>query len=304
MLARIASLAVTRPRTILLAALALAVLCGIGGASVVGHMKSGGFTPPDAESAQVTEFLDEHFPGAEPNYVLLVTTPDGVDAPDARKTGEQIVTLMRGTSGVDSVLSYWAVPAPFSSGLRSTDGTKALVTAHIEGDDTTSPNHAADLTARLESAVTGVELHAGGPTMAYHDINGQITADLAKAELVAIPISAFVLVLVFGSVVAAMLPLAVGVFAILASLAILRALTLVTDVSIYALNLTTALGLALAIDYSLFMVSRFREELGNGLDTEAAVIRTVQTAGRGRCCSPRWWSGCRWPRCWCSRCTS
>ena len=215
MLARIASLAVTRPRTILLAALALAVLCGIGGASVVGHMKSGGFTPPDAESAQVTEFLDEHFPGAEPNYVLLVTTPDGVDAPDARKTGEQIVTLMRGTSGVDSVLSYWAVPAPFSSGLRSTDGTKALVTAHIEGDDTTSPNHAADLTTRLESAVTGVELHAGGPTMAYHDINGQITADLAKAELVAIPISAFVLVLVFGSVVAAMLPLAVGVFAIL-----------------------------------------------------------------------------------------
>jgi RND superfamily putative drug exporter len=87
-------------------------------------------------------------------------------------------------------------------------------------------------------------------------------------------------VLVFGSVVAAMLPLAVGVFAILASLAILRALTLVTDVSIYALNLTTALGLALAIDYSLFMVSRFREELGNGRDIEAAVIRTVQTAGR------------------------
>ncbi|GAJ80528.1 hypothetical protein NBRGN_027_01850 [Nocardia brasiliensis NBRC 14402] len=96
----------------------------------------------------------------------------------------------------------------------------------------------------------------------------------------AIPISLIVLILVFGSVIAAALPLTVGIFAILATLAILRMFTLITDVSIYALNMTTAMGLALAIDYSLFIVSRYREELANGLDPVRATIRAVQTAGR------------------------
>ena len=126
----------------------------------------------------------------------------------------------------------------------------------------------------------GITVRAGGFAAVEHEINDRITADLAIAEAIAIPLTALLLIWVFGSVIAALLPLAVGVFSIVATLAILRALTLVADVSVYALNMTTALGLALAIDYSLFIVSRFREELDGGLEPAQAVVRAVQTAGR------------------------
>jgi putative drug exporter of the RND superfamily len=99
-------------------------------------------------------------------------------------------------------------------------------------------------------------------------------------ESIAIPLSFVVLVWVFGGVMAAALPLAVGGFAILNAMAVLRAITYATDVSIYALNLTVALSMALAIDYTLLIVSRFRDELADGADRNEALIRTMATAGR------------------------
>jgi putative drug exporter of the RND superfamily len=123
-------------------------------------------------------------------------------------------------------------------------------------------------------------VEVGGRAAVFHEVGHVIEQDLIRAELIALPITLILLVLVFGSVVAALLPLAVGVIAVMGTFAILFALSGVTDVSIYALNLTTALGLGLAIDYSLFMVSRFREELAGGHEPRVAVIRTVRTAGR------------------------
>ena len=105
-------------------------------------------------------------------------------------------------------------------------------------------------------------------------------SDLQRAEMIALPVTLLLLVVVFGSVVAALLPLAVGILAIIGTFAVLQVMTTFTDVSIFSLNLTTALGLGLAIDYSLFVVSRFREELGHGHDPRTAVVRTVRTAGR------------------------
>ncbi|MBD0322094.1 MAG: MMPL family transporter [Aldersonia sp.] len=280
MLTRTADFVIRRPRAVLLVALLLAVLAGAVGFSVTSQLKSGGFTTDDAESIRALELLEDEFGGADPNLLLIVEAPDGVDSATARDVGTRAVAALQGAGDVRAVQSYWTVPPDQASAMRSRTADSALITAHVEGDDTTAPERAAELADRLTGTTDGVTVRAGGVTMGYHDINEQITRDLAVAEAVAIPISAVVLILVFGSVVAALLPLAIGVFAILATLAILRALTMVTDVSIYALNMTTALGLALAIDYSLFMVSRFREELGRGLDTGAAVRRTVQTAGR------------------------
>ncbi|WP_431966615.1 MMPL family transporter [Nocardia sp. bgisy134] len=281
MLYRIARTATRYPRVILITALALVIGCGLFGATAATHLKSGGFVSDDAESSQVNRIIADNFGGASPNYVLLVSTESGVDSPAARAAGMRLVDALRARPDVTAVQSYWTTPLPFSTALRSNDGgSSALIAAFIEGDDTEVQKIAGELTEQLTGAADGVTVRQGGMAAIYHDVNEQTTLDLALAESIAVPLSMIVLILVFGSLVAAALPLAVGLFAIAATLAILRLFTLVTDVSIYALNMTTALGLALAIDYSLFIVSRYREELGNGLDPTAATIRAVQTAGR------------------------
>ncbi len=126
----------------------------------------------------------------------------------------------------------------------------------------------------------GLTVDLGGSAGVNHDVNAQVGRDLALAEAIAVPIILALLVLAFGSLVAALLPLAVGTIAIFGTFAELSVLGSATDVSIYAINLTTALGLGLSIDYALLMVSRYREELGNGADVQTAVTRTVETAGR------------------------
>ncbi|MFE9323574.1 MMPL family transporter [Nocardia sp. NPDC052278] len=280
MLVRIAHLATRHPRTILLAAALLAVLCGAFGATVTSQMKTGGFTPDDAESSQVAKLIADNFGGAEPNLILLVRDDAGADSPAAKAAGTKVVDTLRSRGDVIGIQSYWNAPQSLSSALRSKDGKSALVLGYITGEESVAQKAAGAIADDVTGTYDGVSVDQGGLSSIYHDSNEQITHDLAVAESVAIPLSFIVLILVFGSLVAAFLPLAVGIFAILTTLAILRTLTVFTDVSIYALNLTTALGLALAIDYSLFIVSRYREELGNGLDVEAAVVRAVQTAGR------------------------
>ncbi|MFI6773616.1 MMPL family transporter [Nocardia sp. NPDC050412] len=280
MLVRIAHLSTRHPRTILLAAALLAILCGVFGASATSHMKTAGFTPGDAESSRVAKLVADNFGGAEPNLILLVRDDAGADSPAAKAAGAKLIDTLRSRGDVIGVQSYWNAPQSLSSALRSKDGKSALVLGYITGEESVAQKAAGAIAAEVTGTNDGVSIYQGGLSSIYHDSNEQITHDLAVAESVAIPLSFIVLILVFGSLVAAFLPLAVGIFAILTTLAILRTLTVFTDVSIYALNLTTALGLALAIDYSLFIVSRYREELGNGLDIEAAVVRAVQTAGR------------------------
>ncbi|MET7773069.1 MMPL family transporter [Nocardia sp. NPDC005366] len=280
MLTRIARLATSRPRTVLAAALAFALLCGIFGATAAGHLKSGGFTSDDAESSRVTRLLADNFDGAAPNFVLLIESETGVDDPVTRAAGLALVDTLRARPDVRGARSYWTAPPPLASALRGADGKSALVVAFLVGDETEIQRTAGELADRLTGTGDGITVRQGGVAAIYHDVNAQTTRDLAVAEAVAIPLSMIVLVLVFGSLVAASLPLAIGLFAIAVTLAILRLFTLFTDVSIYALNLTTAMGLALAIDYSLFIVSRYREELGNGREPVAATIRAVQTAGR------------------------
>ncbi|MGW0327279.1 MMPL family transporter [Nocardia sp. NPDC003183] len=281
MLTRIARTAVARPRWVVAVALVLMVLCGAIGATVHSHMKSGGFVTSDLDSVQASQYLSEHFPGSEPNYVLTITAEGVADSAAARAAADRALAVLGAHPEIVSgVQSYWTARPDLKQAMLSKDRTHALILASIEGDDAELPVRAAQLSEELQVESGPVTVKAGGLAASFADINTQISKDLIIAEAIAIPITGLLLALVFGSLMAAALPVAIGLFAIAASLGILRVLTALADVSIFALNMTTALGLALAIDYSLFIVSRYREELTAGLTPTAAVTRAIQTAGR------------------------
>ena len=114
----------------------------------------------------------------------------------------------------------------------------------------------------------------------FHEVGKTIEHDLVRAELIALPITILLLLFIFRGVIAAALPLVIGTLSVVGTFLVLRVLASMTEVSIFALNLTTAMGLGLAIDYSLFVVSRYREELAAGFEPGPAIVRTVRTAGR------------------------
>jgi RND superfamily putative drug exporter len=262
------------------------VLAGAGlltsavlGGSVQKHLSSGGFQDPHATSTKAQDLLRSRFHAGDPNLVLLVTARHAtVDDPTVAAAGAALTREVASAPGITQAVSYWSLGAP--PPLRSADARQALVLARIGGSDDHVMKAAGVLVPRFTRSGPDVSVAAGGQAAVFRQVSTTIRSDLARAESIAVPITLVLLVLVFGSAVAASLPLAVGGLAVLGTFLVLRLLTLLTPVSIFSLNLTTALGLGLAIDYSLFIVSRFREELRAGLEPNAAVARTLHTAGR------------------------
>ncbi|WP_243858135.1 MMPL family transporter [Mycobacterium sp. DL440] len=282
MLHRIAHLALAAPRRVLVVAALAMVAAGIFGIPVAKSLSAGGFQDPTSESAQATRLLSDKFARGDMQLLISVTDDSaaGVNSPAARVTGTDIAAQLKASPYVTEVSSTWTVPAPAAATLISKDGKTGLILAGITGGESGAQKHAKELTDQLVHDRDGVTVRAGGEAMIYVQINGQSEKDLLMMESIAIPLSFVVLVWVFGGLLAAALPLAVGGFAILGSLAVLRGFTMVTDVSIFALNLTVAMGLALAIDYTLLIISRYRDELADGVDPDRALVRTMVTAGR------------------------
>ncbi|MBF6147462.1 MULTISPECIES: MMPL family transporter [Nocardia] len=280
MLSTVAAFATRHARAVLAACLLVGIVSIAFGATAPTHLKTGGFSPPDTESARVSSFLGDEFPSAAPNVVLLVRAPGGVESAAARTAGERVVAQLHADHHVDAVQSYWQLAPDLRSALRSGDGREALVLAHVAGDDTTAPQRAGALVDRIGGDYDGVTVLAGGQAVALNQMSEQVVKDLIVTEAIAVPLTGLALIIVFGSVIAAAIPLAVGLFTIAVTLPLLRILAEFGDVSIFALNMMSALGFAVAIDSSLFLVSRFREERAAGLDTGAAVVRTARTAGR------------------------
>ncbi|MFE9254684.1 MMPL family transporter [Streptomyces sp. NPDC006879] len=273
-----ARLVTARPRLSLLLALVVTALAVFAGSGVADRMGSGGWEDPQARSTYATEALEREFPASQPNLLLLLDAgPTGVDAPAVAAEAERITARLAAEEGITGVGSYWQTRSP---ALRSKDGRQALIAARVQGDETTRIEILDRITPRLRGTQGPVEVSFGGRVAVQREITTTIQEDLLTAELIALPITLILLVLVFGSAIAALLPLAVGIVAILGTNAVLRGLTELTDVSIFAQNLTTALGLGLAIDYALFIVRRFREELAAGHDPAKAVAITLRTAGR------------------------
>ncbi|MFY9653889.1 MMPL family transporter, partial [Trebonia sp.] len=264
---------VRRARLVLVVAMLAVVGFGVLGLGAFGKLKTGGFQDPGAGSTTAQTLTDQRF-GGSVGVVLLVHAVAGtVDGAPARAAGAEAARRLAAVPGVSNVVSYWQTGNP---GLRSKDGRYALILGSTKSDLNLSSSELAGLRSHSRQ----VDVAVGGSAAIGNDITKQVGKSLRVAEGIAVPIILALLVFAFGSVVAALLPLAIGMIAILGTFAELFLFGSVTSVSIYAVNLTTALGLALAIDYSLLMVSRFREELGRGQDPAQAVVRSVQTAGR------------------------
>ncbi|GGZ90913.1 MMPL family transporter [Streptomyces echinoruber] len=274
---------VRAPWLVLLFGLLFVVNAVVVGSDVGGRLHGGGTTDPASASARADALLERHFPTGAPNLVLLVRgSAPGARVDDARVAaqGARLTERLAFEPGVEGVSSYWQTGSPQ---LRSADRREALVVAHLAGGEDETARVLHRLAPRYRGSPPGagaLEVRIGGTVAVREQIQSTVRDDLRTAELIALPLTLAVLVLVFGSVVAALLPLGVGLVAIAGTDAALRLLTSFTEVSVFAQNLTTALGLGLAIDYALLLVRRFREELETGADPQAAVGRTLRTAGR------------------------
>lgn len=281
MLDSIARLAVAAPKRVLAVAVMLMAVAGVLAAPVGSMLSAGGFTDPDAESNQANQVLTDEFGRGFVNLNLLVTAPEPVTSPAVRGVVGDLVEEIRAADHVARVLSPLESADPVASGLVSRDGDAALVIAYLDGDESAGIASSTELVERfVGDREHGVRVEAGGPGAVYAQVNEQARKDLTISEAIVLPLTFLVLIWVFGGLYAALVPLAVGAFAISGSVAILRVIAEFAEVSVFALNLAVALGLALAVDYSLLLVSRYREEIGGGADPEEALRRTMRTAGR------------------------
>jgi RND superfamily putative drug exporter len=266
-------------RAVLAGTVVFMVVAAVVGTGTFKRLKTAGFQDPGAESTKAENTLKNTFGAGDTNVVALVKASSGtVDSPEPAAAGRQLTTRLAAIPRVTQVASYWSLGG--APPLRSRDGVEAIAVARVSGTDTQMSDTYKQIKATIGGHQGAVTVRFGGDVAVNSDIGTQIGADLGKAEGISAPITIILLILVFGGLVAAGLPLMVALIAVFGTLLALFGISEVTDVSIYSINLTTALGLGLAIDYSLFIVNRFREELNGGLDPDEAVVRTVETAGR------------------------
>ena len=260
---------------VLISYLVLMVVVGVFGVRVFGAMQSGGFADPGSESSRAATALADEFGTRDPVAVLAIESPGGVDAGAAE--AQQLLDGVATVDGVAEVVSYWSTGGAPS--LLGNDGltTRALVYP-TEGADLEQVS--ADIVDNYAGQRGNLTVYVFGGGAVGNAFTTTITGDLARAESIAIPVTAVILLFVFGSVVAAGLPFLVAGGTILGSFLVLFLISRLTDVSVFSLNLVTGLGLALGIDYSLLIISRFREELRAGRAVPDAVAATVGSAGR------------------------
>ena len=288
MLSSLARGVIAAPKRVLAGALLLLIICGVLGSSVSGQLAAGGFQDPDSESAKAIEVMSDTFERGGLQVVIRLHesgTPNISDSDTARTAADAVVRELESLSFVERpIISAWNNPEA-AAALISEDRTSGLITFTVAGGDKDAAGNGRKIEDRFSAPsftgqFPGINVLVGGQAMVYSQVNEQTSRDLFVAEAVAIPISFLLLIWVFGGLTAAVLPLAIGIFAIIGTTAVLRGFTLFADVSVFALNLTTAMGLALAIDYTLLIINRYREEVQAGRNRDDALVVTVATAGR------------------------
>ncbi|MER5769520.1 MMPL family transporter [Streptomyces sp. NPDC001985] len=278
MLQRLAQAVLQRRRRLLYASLLLFVVAAAVGATVFPKLSAGGYSDTSTESARAAKFLEERFDAGQPNLVLLVEDDRGVDDEAVAAAAAKVTERLSKEPDVTEAYSYWSTGRP--EALRATDSRSALIMAWVKGDDDHVQKWMADHAESYEGTVEGLDISQGGTAKASEEIIEQTMKDLVKAEAIAMPVLLIVLIFVFRGVVAAAMPLVIGTLTMACAFFILRLLSMFTDVSVFAMNITTGLGLGLAVDYSLFIISRYREELARGASTDQALITSMRTAGR------------------------
>jgi RND superfamily putative drug exporter len=277
MLETLSGFVLRRSRAVLVVTVLLALAGGGASATLFDKLTAGGMSDLGAESGSAASTLDKAGLG-QPNLTLLVSAPNGVDDPAAVRAGTALSDRLAHEPEVVNVTSYWTSGRPPQ--LRAKQGDKALIGATIRGDETTVNKLLDGLAPRYEGSHDGLDVRVGGSAMFLKETTEQSQKDGTKGEMIAFPVTLVVLVLVFGSVVAASLPLAVAVVTMLLGMGVMWLVASLTDVSVFAVSVVTLLGLGLAIDYSLLIVNRYREELRLGKDADDAIRATMRTAGR------------------------
>ncbi|HET9495792.1 MAG TPA: MMPL family transporter, partial [Chloroflexia bacterium] len=263
---------------VLVAGLAFMLASGLAGTTLFGTLKAGGYDNPEAESIRAVELLRKELGRDDRTLVVLFTSTDGlqVDDPAYKTEVEETLARLEGQPNIGRTTGYYTTGA---AQFVSNDRLSTYAAVGVNGDDDVQMQ-VMDVVRPLLTS-NRLQVRLGGYPATAQDITEQVQRDLERAELLSFPVVFVLLVIVFGSLVAAAMPLFIGAFTILGGLMLLRLATTVTDMSVFAVNIVTMLGLGLAIDYSLFVVSRFREELvRHDNDVQAALSRTMQTAGR------------------------
>ena len=257
------------------------LVAGAVGSLIFSRLDSGGYSDPNSDSYKVYEYLRDDLKVEDPAVVVVIDAGDrDVTEPAVAQQALALEKMMAAEKGVTRTLSFWGSGA--DANLKSADGKAAYVLIYGEGE-AFSPD-SADLgklfQEKYDGEFSGLRLYAGGVAVVGHAITKKISDDLKIAEAISIPLTFILLAFVFGALAASAMPLIVGVSAIVGAFFILYLISLFTSVSVYALNLTTGMGLGLGIDYALLMVNRFREELNKGKSVDDSVITTMATAGK------------------------
>src|SRR4029078_13060794 len=266
-------------RPVALIAIVIALSSTVLASPASSSLSAGGWLDADSESAAVAARLDSEFGAGKSSVIALFrsTTP-GADAKSAEFQGA-IKTSIAGLSAVPEVTGVVGYAETGDSRFISTAGDAAYIVVELNVTDEQSVDVVDPIRAAIvPPAGFSYQLTGYGPIT--KDSAEQSEKDLQKAELVSLPVVAVVLILVFASLVAAGMPLLVAGLAIPSSLALIYLVAQQIEMSVFVLNIATMLGLALAIDSSLFIVSRFREELRRGRTVAEAVERAVATAGK------------------------
>jgi len=257
------------------------LVAGGFGSLAFNRLDSAGYSDPKSDSYKVYEYLTNELKLSDPVVVVVVDSGStDVTDPSIVQKGIALEKKIGQEPGVSKTVSYWTSGGEAT--LKSSDGKAAYILVY-GASDAFSPEGqklGSLFQEKYDGAYDGLTLYAGGAGVIGHAITKKISDDLKIAELISIPLTFILLAFVFGALAASAMPLIVGVAAILGAFFILYLFTLFTNVSIYALNLTTGMGLGLGIDYALLIVNRFREELHRGKSVEDSIVSTLGSAGK------------------------
>ncbi|QDO01784.1 MMPL family transporter [Streptomyces sp. S1A1-8] len=265
-----------RRKPVLLLTMLFAVLSGAYGAGVFGSLTPLGFQDPGSDSVRAARIAEKAFPQRTPDAVIVYRDEDRtVDDPSFQQAVVgQLESLPK--SEVTGYLDFWRTKMPAQV---SHDRHATYVALNLHGSSEKAKEDAYKA-VKDKIPAPGLQTLQGGTVPTGHQASEKIEHDLRTAEIISAPVLFLLLLVVFGGLTAAFLPLLVGVLSILGSMAVLRTIANITDVSVFSMSLVTILGLAVAIDYGLLIVSRYREELAAGYTGEEAIGRTLATAGR------------------------
>jgi RND superfamily putative drug exporter len=281
---RIADLTWNRPKLVLAAVAAFAALAIAFGHDVEHHLKAAGFTDPASESERATDLLTGALGyDANPGIVLLVRAPDGgrlaLRSPAVRREVDRLSGEVAKAEYVGRVVNPLR-DRRAGAELIAADGRSLVVLGYLSTADREDAGGIAAEDVQPAVDHSKLDVTMGGYAPSFNEVNDQTKEDLTTAELIAFPLLALLLLIVFRGVVAAAIPLLIGGISIVGTLFVLRVMSTFVDTSVFALNIATGLSLGLAVDYALLLVSRYREEIAAEGATREAHRRTVRTAGR------------------------